>query len=139
MQQFPIHIAMNVWAILTAAVAKFLLGWLWYAPFLFGKAWQRLTGCTPEDMKARLPKAIAGDLLTSVIMAFVLVHAVRYAGATTPAQGSAVGFLNWLGFVFVATFIPVLYEGRPFKLFLINNGFHLLGLMLMGAIIAVWV
>ncbi|MEP6636359.1 MAG: hypothetical protein ABJB97_06505 [Acidobacteriota bacterium] len=35
MQQFPIHIAMNVWAILTAGVAKFLLGWLWYAPFSF--------------------------------------------------------------------------------------------------------
>ena len=72
-------------------------------------------------------------------MAFVLVHAVRYAGATTAAQRAAVAFLNWLGFVFVATFMPVLYEGRPFKLFLINNGFDLLGLMLMEAIIAVWV
>lgn len=139
MQQFPIHIVINIWALLAATVAKFLLGWLWYAPFLFGKGWAQMTGITQEKMKPTLPKVIVGDLITTFIMAFVLMHAVRYAGATLAWQGAMVGFLNWLGFVFVVTFTSVLYEKRPFKLFLINNGFQLLGLLMMGAIIAAWV
>ena len=39
----------------------------------------------------------------------------------------------------MTTFMATLYEKRPFKLFLINNGFQLLSLLLMGAIVAVWV
>ena len=35
---------LNIWAILVATVSAFLLGALWYAPFLFGKAWQRANG-----------------------------------------------------------------------------------------------
>ncbi len=139
MHQFPIHIAINIWALVVAAVVKFLFGWLWYAPFLFGNAWAQMTGITPEKMKPTLPKVIVGDLITSFIMAFVLVHAVRYAGATTAGEGAMVGFLNWLGFVFVATFMAVLYEKRPLKLFLINNGYLLLSLLAMGAIVAAWV
>ena len=138
MHQFPIHISMNPWALLAATVAKFFLGWLWYS-VLFGNAWRHQAGLTQEEVKAALPKAIAGDLITSFIMAVVLAHAVRYAGAATAAEGAAVGFLNWLGFVFVVTLTATLYEKRPFKLFLINNGFQLRGLLLMGAILAVWV
>ena len=33
------------------------------------------------------------------VMAFVLLHAVHYAGATTIGTGAAVGFFNWLGFI----------------------------------------
>ena len=93
MQHFPI----NYVALLVAAVARFIVGGIWYSPALFGKPWQGLTHCTPEEMKARLPKIIPADLITSYIMAFVLVHAMHYAGATSAAQGAAVGFFNWLG------------------------------------------
>ena len=72
-------------------------------------------------------------------MAFVLVHAVHYAGATSAAQSAAVGFFNWLGFIAVTMFMTTLYEKRPFKLLLINNGFQLLSLLVMGALVAVWV
>ena len=38
-------------AVVVAAVACFLLGGLWYSPVLFGKAWQRETGLTDEQLK----------------------------------------------------------------------------------------
>lgn len=105
------------------------------------RPWKRraLTHCTPEKMKARLPKIVPADLITSYIMAFLLVHAVHYAGANSIAQGAAVGFFNWLGFIAVTMFMTTLYEKRPFKLFLINSGFQLLSLLMMGAIVAAWV
>ncbi len=71
-------------------------------------------------------------------MAFVLVHAIRYAGAVTVPQGLAVAFFNWLGFVAVVTIATVTYERKPFRLFLLNNAYLLLSLLVMGAILAVW-
>jgi len=53
--------------------------------------------------EGRLVKALIPDVIGSALMAFVLVHAVHYAGANGWGQGAAVGFFNWLGFVAVAT------------------------------------
>jgi len=134
MQEFPI----NWLALIVAALVRMVVGALWYAPFAFGKPWMRLVGCSPEEMKAGMPKALAVDAIGSFIMAFVLVHAVHYAGAASAGQGAAVGFFNWLGFIAVTTLAASVYEKRPLRLFLINNGFQLVSLLLMGAIVAVW-
>jgi Protein of unknown function (DUF1761) len=85
-----------------------------------------------------VPRAIAVDLIGSLLMAFVLEHAVIYAGATMLATGAAVGMFNWLGFVAVILMGMVVYEQRPLRLFFINGGFNLIALVLMGALLAVW-
>ena len=79
------------------------------------------------------------DFVCNFIMAFVLLHAVHYAGAANAGQGVAVGFFNWLGFVATVMLMITLYEKRPAKLFWINSGFQLISLLIMGAIVAVWV
>jgi hypothetical protein len=68
----------------------------------------------------------------------VLAHVIRFAGATTVLQGLAVGFFVWLGFVAVVTIGTVTFERKPIRLFLLNNGYLLLSLLAMGAILAVW-
>jgi len=135
MQHFPI----NYLALVVAAIARFLFGWLWYSPLLFGKTWMSLTNCSPDEMKQRMPLLASLDLMSNFVMAFVLVHAVHYAGARNAGQGAAVGFFNWLGFIATVTLMLTLYEKRPLKLFWINNGFQLISLLIMGAIVAVWV
>jgi hypothetical protein len=134
MKEIPI----NLWAVLVAALVKMVVGAIWYSPPLFAGPWQKLTGVGEADMKAALPKAMAVDLIGSLIMAFVLAHAVVYAGAATVVLGAAVGFFSWLGFVATVTIAQVTYERRPFRLFLINNGALLVSLVLMGAILAIW-
>ena len=130
MQEFPI----NWLAILAAVVIKQAIGALWYSPALFGPSWCKLAGVSEAEMKAGLVKALIPDVIGSALMAFVLVH----AGAHNWAQGAAVGFFNWLGFVAVATLGSVTFEKRPLQLYLINNGYLLLALLLMGAVLAVW-
>ena len=134
MREIPLHLG----AILGATVAKMACGALWYSPPLFVKPWMRMTGITQDQMKQGMAKALMVDFIGSFLMAFVLVHAIRYAEAVTVLQGIAVGFLNWLGFVAVATISTVTYERKPFSLFLLNNGYQLLSLLVMGAILAVW-
>ncbi len=131
-------IAINYWALLVAALLRIVVGGLWYSPFAFAPAWRDLVGLDEARMKAGLPKAIVIDVIGSLVMAFVLVHAVVYAGAAGVGQGAAVVFFNWLGFIAVILLGVTIYEQRPLKLFFINAGFNLIALVLMGALLAVW-
>ena len=134
MQKFPI----NWFAILAAVIIKQAIDAFWYSPALFGPSWCKLADVSGAEMKAGLAKALIPDAIGSALMAFVLIHAVHYAGAQNWAQGAAVGFFNWLGFVAVVTLGSVTFEKRPLQLYLINNAYLLLALLLMGAVLAVW-
>jgi hypothetical protein len=46
--------------------------------------------------------------------------------------------ISWLGFIAAPSFAQGIYEGRPFKLFAINTGYWLVGLLITGALLAVW-
>jgi Protein of unknown function (DUF1761) len=132
------EIAINWLALVVAVLVRMALGAAWFSPPLFLKPWLAASGMSEAQMKAGMPKALTFDLVGTIVMAFVLVHAVKYAGAQGIAQGATVGFLNWLGFVAVTTLSATLHEHRPFKLWLINNGYQLVALLIMGAILAVW-
>jgi len=132
------HFAINWWAVLAAAVARMVLGAIWYSPPLFFNRWMALTGITHAEMNRRMPMLLLVDFVCAVLIGFVLVHAVRYAGAVGVAQGAVVGFFNWLGFVATVTLGITLYEKKPFALFAITNGWQLISLMVMGAILAGW-
>jgi len=132
------EIAINWLALVVVVLVRMALGAAWFSPPLFLKPWLAVSGVSEAQMKAGMPKALTFDLVGTIVMAFVLVHAVKYAGAQGIAQGAAVGFLNWLGFVAVTTLSATLHEHRPFKLWLISNGYQLVALLIMGAILAAW-
>ena len=56
------EIPLNWLAIIVAAVLRQVIGMLWFSPIVFGPAFVRYTGCSEQEMKARLPVAIAWDL-----------------------------------------------------------------------------
>jgi len=131
-------IAINLLALAACVVVRFLVGGLWFSPLLFMRAWQSETGVGDEAMKARMPMALAADLIGAILMAFILAHAVRYAGASTALTGAEVGAFAWLGFIAVTTFARVSYEGASLRLFSISSGYNLVTLVAMGAILAEW-
>jgi uncharacterized protein DUF1761 len=133
----PVHV--NILALVVAVVAKGIVGAVWYSPALFLKHWMQLTGVSNETMKAGMAKSLTVETIGNLVMAFILVHAIRYAGATTIAQGLGVGLANWLGFILTIGVTMAMYEQRPMKLVAINAGYQLVGILLMGAILAVWV
>jgi len=130
----------NWLAVLAAAILRLVVGSIWFSPIAFVKPWQKLTGVTPESMQRGLARAIVIDFVMSLIMAFVLYHAVMYATSMAPNlwSGAAVGFLNWIGFV-LATHLPLwAYENRSFKLISIGTGSNLVSIVLMGALFGLW-
>ncbi len=132
------EISFHALAMLGAVVSRMVLGALWYSPALFLKPWMRMTGISAEQMKQGMGKKIGFDIIGSVLMAFAMYHSVLYAHVTSVPFGLALGFLNWLGFVALATISMVTYEKRPAGIFWLHNGYNLISLMVMGAIIAVW-
>lgn len=81
--------------------------------------------------------------VSSLLMAFVLSHALVFAGAYLGSSGVSAGiqtgFWNWLGFVAPVTVGSVLWEGKPWKLWVLNNSYYLVSLCAMGILLALWV
>ena len=62
----------NLWAVLAAVTSAFVAGGIWYAPALFGKAWQRAGRLSDEDLRGRnLPRVFGIAWLLSLLAAFV--------------------------------------------------------------------
>ena len=76
--------------------------------------------------------------VTTLVAAYVLAHFVILAGAETITAGMRLGFWIWLGFVAVFTLDSVLFEMGSIKAWAINNAYHLVGLLMMAGILAVW-
>jgi len=127
----------NIWAVLVAAVSGFVLGGLWYSPALFGKAWQRESGVTDEQMKNANMGLIFGlTFVLCVVASFVFA---MFLGPRPPmALGLGAGFAAGLCWVGASFGINYLFERRSLKLFLINAGYHTLQFTLIGLILALW-
>src|SRR5664279_4491855 len=89
------------------------------------------------NRKTMFPGMIA-SFIGDLILSFVLAHVLGWAGVSTFGWGAFVGVLVWLGF-FVGPALPQgIYENRPFRLFAINAGYWLVGLIVVGGLLAVW-
>lgn len=142
-------VPINYWAVLAGAVSNMVIGFLWFGP-LFGKQWMALMGFAPEKMEQLKAEARAkgmgkhyfGALVGALVMAYVLAHSIEFASFYMVVDGIkaglSTGFWMWLGFIVPVTFSSVLWEGKSWKLWLFNNGYWLLSLLVMGAIIAGW-
>jgi hypothetical protein len=134
MQAIPI----NWWAILAAIVSNFVVGGIWYSPALFVRPWLEMSGVNKSDFDAGLPKALAGDLVSSAAMALVLDHIIHWTHVADLAQGLFLAFCIWLGFIAAVLLGSVTYEHRPLKFLAINALYRLIAILVMGAILTLW-
>ena len=127
----------NWMAAVAAAVAAFVLGGAWYSPALFGSAWMRASGITPE-------RAATANMAKVFGVAFVwaLVGAVCFAAflgpAPAPGFATAAGFAAGLCWVAGSFGINYQFEQKPWTLLLINGGYHTAQYTLYGLILGLW-
>jgi hypothetical protein len=131
-------VSINWLAVLVAVIAQFVCGFLWYGPF-FGKKWMSLVGKSEEELKKSNPGlAYTLALICAAVVAIGLSCLVDLLSWQTAWGGIKLGFFVWLGFTVTAMVMNDAFEGKPPALTSINAGYHLLYMMVMGAIVGVW-
>ena len=132
------EIHVNYLAVLVAALANYLIATIWYA-LIFAKIWKRLTGIT--DMKPA-PVNLLLVFIGSLVLSFVLYHSILFGNAYFKISGLSGGlmggFFGWFGYIAPVTLSTKLYEKKPWGLWLLDNVFWLISLLVMGSILAVW-
>jgi hypothetical protein len=115
-----VHI--NYPAVVVAAVVAFIVGGLWYSPLLFAKQWIKAHGYTEEEVK-QMQKS-AGK--------------AYYLHLSICVQGLKLGLLLWAGFAFPLGLMANMFSDKRISVFVIDAGYQLVYLLLMGAILTVW-
>lgn len=125
-------------AVLIAALSSVVLAFLWYHPKVFGSAWMRLAGITPELAergKRRMPLMMALALVSNLIVAYVMSYFSIAWGVFDWIGAVELGFWCWLGFAAPPMLGQVLWEQKSFKFYLINAIFWLVSFIVMALIL----
>ncbi|MEO0496206.1 MAG: DUF1761 domain-containing protein [Pseudomonadota bacterium] len=129
---------MNYIAIITAGVAGWMFGAVWYG--LLAKPWMHAAGLTEEDVKGPSGKPSAAPYVISLLAELIMAAGLLLFFLHVFKNGIwLVGALQMAGMVwvcFIATTITVnhRYGMRPWSLTFID-GFHWLGVLLVqGAV-----
>ncbi len=133
------RVRQNYFAIATAAVACFLFEAAWYS--FFYQAWLDGIGRTQEFLEHKgysMGMQFATALLSAAAIAGAISSVTQLTGAQTARRGMQVAGMLWLGLVVTTWGTEYAFEVRTYKLFAINVGFWLIGMVVMGAIVGAW-
>lgn len=134
-------ISLSFTPIILATILNMIIGMFWYSQSGFGKTWMTLSGMNSK--KINKPVKGMGKLylistLCSLIIAVVLSAFIKYTTASTFLEGAVIGVILCLGFIATTMINSVLWEGKTFKLYLLNVSYYFISFALMGGLIASW-
>ena len=129
----------NILAVVVSAVAAMVVGFIWYSPPLFEKAWLAEIGRTREQLAGDSPLKFLVAFVGSLLMAYILARLLDVVGGPSLELGILMAVVVWVAFVATTSAANFAFAGRPARLWLVENGNHLLTLLVMGVILGVWV
>ena len=128
--------AFNVWAVFGAAFSSFVLGGIWYGP-IFGRAWMAAFNFTEEDLAKRPAARTFG--LSFLLALLAAANLELFIGAQANwVFGATAGF--FAGFGWVAAFLGILFlfEMRRLSAYLIDAGYCIVCLTVMGVLLGAY-
>lgn len=136
--------SIDIIGIVVAAVLYFILAGLWFSPMLFGKRFMKYMGI-PENMtfeeraagKKSANRAMVVSAVTSLIVAFAIERVMYHTPLVTMYNTLVMAIILWLGFVVATNINEYIYvtKPRPWGMFAISMGFHLVGILLASIIL----
>jgi hypothetical protein len=129
----------NWFAVLLAFVASMVLAKVWFSPILFGPAWRKLTGISPEDSKKVGKRPIILTLfanILTVIALTIMIHASGvYFSDVSLVNALLTGVASWLAFSATTLATHNAFEQKPLNLTFINVGYQFVLFILTALII----
>ena len=127
---------MDVLPVIIAAFANLIIGWIWFGP-AFGEPWMKILKLKKKDTKPN-PWVMFFGLLFGLLMFTILSYFIDIFALSSIGQAIALGVLIWLGFMVPKDISPVLWEQKPFRLFLIYSGYSLISTLVGAIILVLW-
>jgi uncharacterized protein DUF1761 len=132
---------LNWLAVIVAALAYYALGAAWYAPPVLGKAWMRsigmdTAGTPPSPSPAVLIVPFFAQLIEAIAMGMLAAATLT----DTLGEGIVLGLVAGVGVSTMIVLVTATFETKPEKWtwFAITAGYHLVGLLIVGAIVGAW-
>lgn len=129
---------MNWLAVLCAGVAYWILGALWYSK-LFSKPWS--TAIEQHGIKLRgtgFAMKMIVTLVCNLIAAIVLGRLFHQLQVIDVMRGVKIGAAVGVGFCATALTMNYVWQSPPPRLWAIDSTFHIVGCIVMGAILSAW-
>lgn len=125
----------SAWWVLAAVIVYFAAGALWYSPLMFSKLWQAEIKKKAGDVKMTASPMVITFLAMAVLVVFLayLMHATNTTGVWRSAY---LALKVWLGFVATTALINNVFQNASKKLFAIDQGYHLVGILLAAIVLA---
>ena len=122
--------------VLVATVAYFAVGAVWYT-VLFGKYWARENKMDTGDRSGMARYMIIGFLLTFLIVTCtgLLLNSIRCKELTDCFMRS---YVMIAGFVVGLVGTAVNYGKKPFGIWFVDIGYHLIGILIAALILSKW-
>jgi hypothetical protein len=134
-------VQVNSLAVLLAALSSMAVGSIWYARPVFGNKWikwAKVDMKTGRGMVLPLVTAFIASLVTAYILAHVTYLSNQFFSHSYLQDALSTAFWLWLGLTAARFVTHDAFEGRPWKLTLLNIGNEFVTLMVMGLIIGLF-
>lgn len=129
----------NVLAVVASAAAAMVVGFVWFSGALFEKVWLAEIDRTREQIQADSPIKFLVGFIGALLEAYILAALLNIMGGASVSLGVLLAVVIWVSFVATTSAANFAFAGRSFRLWLIENGNHLVTLLVMGVILGAWV
>jgi ABC-type Fe3+ transport system permease subunit len=134
------NVEVNYVGVVLAMLSSMVIGSIWYARPVFGNMWIKLAKVDMKKGKGSdVWKPIVVTLVVSLITAYVLAHVAflsnRFFGNSFLQDSLSTAFWLWLGLTAARFVTHDAFEGRPWKLTVLNISHELVTILVMGLII----
>lgn len=133
---------LNYLAVVISGIVFFFIGFIWYS-MLFGKAWVAELGkqgvkFDEKPTKGDIAKKMLTSFISNTVIALALAVVIKYLNLTTIRGVFNLALLIGIGLTGAVMMINYNWEGKSFKLFLIDWSHQFMGIFASSIILVSW-
>jgi len=126
----------NWLAVIVGGIIYYGWGALWFG--IFGKQWVASIGPMAANLNPKDPIPYVVSFVMAMLLSFGVAVALSHDDNRTAKHGIEFGVFFGLFFFATTMLTGTLYEGHPLSLWLIDAGYIVIGLVILGALHGAW-
>lgn len=129
----------NWWAVVVATLSTMVIGSVWYAPPVFGRRWERLARIEkPANAAVAIGVTIVVSFVSAAVLAGAAAISLGFYGGSFLTSALVTGVILWAGFTAARFVTHDAFEGRPWRLTLMNVSHELVTVLVMALVIGLF-